>query len=99
MEQRNDKVRRDRSHGLSRRSLLRAAMPFTVGVLGGVAFNGQSRAEAKLPQDQVSYQAAPKNEKRCKDCVNFEGNNSCRVVAGTISPDGWCRLWTARRLG
>ncbi len=99
MEQRNDEARRDRSRGLSRRSLLRAAAPFAVGVLGGVTFIGQSRSEAKLPQDQVSYQGAPKGEKRCRDCVNFEGVDSCRVVAGTISPDGWCRLWTPRRLG
>ncbi|MBL8658756.1 MAG: hypothetical protein JNM75_03255 [Rhodospirillales bacterium] len=98
MEQRNEKAQRARTGALSRRSLLRAAALLAAGALGTGAARA-SRAEARLPQDQVSYQNAPKGDKRCKDCVNFEGQNSCRVVAGTISPDGWCRLWNARRLG
>lgn len=99
MEQRNKKAQRPLTGGLSRRSLLRATALLAAGGALGTGAARESRAEARLPQDQVSYQNSPKGDRRCKDCVNFEGNNSCRVVAGTISPDGWCRLWNARRLG
>ena len=81
---------------LSRRSLLRTGCSVGGGVLAAAAISGVAGAEAKLPQNQVSYQDAPKGDKRCDRCVNYEGNGSCRVVAGPISPDGWCRLWNAR---
>jgi hypothetical protein len=53
-------------------------------------------AEAKLPQEQVSYQPSPKGERKCSGCFNYEGDGNCRVVASPISPEGWCRLWNAR---
>jgi hypothetical protein len=96
MGQRNPQARRAELTSLPRRTLLRGGVSVLAWGLGVVIWSRCGRAEAKLPQDQVSYQSSPKNGKRCADCVNYEGNNSCRVVAGTISPDGWCRLWNAR---
>lgn len=80
---------------LSRRSLLRGSLGLGCGTLA-VAAATAAPAEAKLPQEQVSYQPSPKGERKCSGCFNYEGNGSCRVVAGPISPDGWCRLWNAR---
>ena len=82
---------------LSRRSVLRGGISFTCAALGAAAAVAAPLGpEAKLPQDQVSYQPSPKGDRKCSDCFNYEGNGSCRVVAGPISPDGWCRLWNAR---
>jgi hypothetical protein len=80
---------------VSRRTILKGA----AGLAGGAAaafIVGGARGDAKLPKEQVSYQNSPKGDKRCADCVNFEGDASCRVVEGPISPDGWCRLWNKR---
>lgn len=80
---------------VSRRTVLRA-----IGGIGGCAaiagIAGRAAASAKLPRDQVSYQPSPKGDKTCLLCANYEGNGSCKVVEGPISPDGWCRLWNAK---
>jgi len=35
---------------------------------------------------------------RCGDCNMFRnGTRACTLVLGRISPNGWCRYWTARR--
>jgi hypothetical protein len=80
---------------LSRRSLLRGGLGLSCAALG-IASAAAMPAEAKLPQEQVSYQPSPKGERKCSGCFNYEGDGNCRVVASPISPDGWCRLWNAR---
>jgi hypothetical protein len=32
----------------------------------------------------------PKDGNKCSLCVNWVAPNSCKVVAGTINPNGWC---------
>jgi hypothetical protein len=52
-------------------------------------------AEAKLSQEQAQYQDSPKGEEKCGNCQHFIAeSNTCRVVAGEVSPEGWCTLWT-----
>lgn len=96
MKQRDTEAQPRGPRGLSRRSLLGTGLALAGGMVGALGGTRSSSAEAKLPQNQVSYQASPKNGKRCADCVNYQGENTCRVVAGDISPEGWCRLWNAR---
>jgi hypothetical protein len=82
---------------LSRRRLLRCgAAGAACAVLGSAAPASAAPPEAKLAQEQVSYQPTPKGDRACSGCFNDEGEGSCRVVAGPINPDGWCRLWNAR---
>jgi hypothetical protein len=71
---------------LSRRTVLIAAAAAPAFALG--------RAEAAaLPQSAVGYQDSPKDGKDCKGCKLFVAPSSCKTVSGTISPDGWCKLW------
>jgi hypothetical protein len=52
------------------------------------------RAEAaSLPQSAVAYQDSPKDGKDCKGCKLFIAPSSCKTVSGTISPNGWCKIW------
>lgn len=54
-------------------------------------------ASAKATQASVQYQAQPKDGKKCADCQHFiAASNTCAVVDGQISPDGWCTVWTAK---
>lgn len=48
----------------------------------------------KTPKDKVAYQDSPKNGQRCSDCSLFVAeSNTCQVVEGDISPEGWCKLF------
>lgn len=49
----------------------------------------------KAQQASVHYQNQPnENGQKCSQCQNFIAeSNSCQLVEGTISPEGWCDLW------
>ncbi len=54
-------------------------------------------ATKKAPQGSVHYQVQPKGEQKCSACLNFiAGSNSCKVVEGQISAEGWCGLWVKK---
>ncbi len=48
----------------------------------------------KASQVSMQYQPQPKGEQKCSLCMHFvPESNTCKVVEGAISPDGWCLLW------
>ncbi len=49
-------------------------------------------AEAKIPPTGVRYQDSPKDGKQCDGCKLFVAPNSCKTVAGDISPSGGARF-------
>ena len=54
-------------------------------------------ATNKVSQASVQYQTQPKGEQKCSNCVNFIAeSNTCKLVDGQISPEGWCSLWTKK---
>jgi hypothetical protein len=54
-------------------------------------------ATGKVSQASVQYQAQPKGEQKCGSCQNFIAeSNSCKLVDGQISPEGWCSLWAKK---
>lgn len=54
-------------------------------------------ATSKVSQASVQYQTQPKGEQKCSTCVNFIAeSNTCKLVDGQISPEGWCSLWTKK---
>lgn len=51
-------------------------------------------APVKVSQASVQYQTQPKGDQKCANCVHFIAeSNTCKVVEGDISPEGWCTLW------
>jgi hypothetical protein len=51
----------------------------------------------KTPQASVQYQSKPKGEQKCALCTHFiVESNTCKLVEGKISPDGWCTLWAKK---
>jgi hypothetical protein len=49
---------------------------------------------AKVSQASVQYQTQPKDEQKCGVCQHFIAeSNTCKLVEGPISPEGWCTLW------
>ena len=55
-----------------------------------------TEAVAKVSQRGAQYQPAPKGGLACAGCNSFIAPNQCKLVAGEISPSGWCRLWTKK---
>lgn len=52
---------------------------------------------AKVSQASVQYQAQPKGDQQCSGCMHFIAeSNTCKLVEGQISPDGWCTLWAKK---
>ena len=57
-----------------------------------------SAQSAKMSQAQVQYQGQPKGDQKCATCTNFIAeSNTCKVVEGQVSPEGWCIAWAAAR--
>ncbi len=73
----------------SRRGFLRTGLTILAGGVLATAARAQD-ADSKVEQSVVQYQNAPKDGAKCSGCVNFVAPNACKVVAGTISPEGWC---------
>lgn len=54
------------------------------------------RAEAKVKPDAAKYQETPKDGHKCSGCQQFVEPDSCKVVDGKISPEGWCQLFAPK---
>jgi len=76
-----------RRQNLPSRRALRAAG------LGLAAASARADAPAKISQQEALYQATPKGMFSCATCTFFLKPRSCKVVAGDISPQGWCKLF------
>jgi len=54
-------------------------------------------APGKVTQASVQYQAQPKGDLKCGECMHFTAESStCKLVDGPISLDGWCSLWSKK---
>lgn len=83
----------------SRRQLIgRATLVLGVaGLFGGtLAARRAEAASAKFPPNQIGYQTSPNGAARCELCANWQAPNACKVVAGPISPSGWCGLFVRK---
>ena len=50
----------------------------------------------KVSQASVQYQDKPKGDQQCSNCVHFEAPNSCKIVEGPVSANGWCAVWSKK---
>lgn len=50
---------------------------------------------SKLAKSDVSYHIAKPDQDHCDECKWFLRPGSCRLVKGTISPQGWCMVYHA----
>jgi hypothetical protein len=50
-------------------------------------------AQRKVSQAEAFYQDRPNNGLGCAACTFFRPPAACAVVAGAISPLGWCRFF------
>lgn len=53
-------------------------------------------AEAKTSQQAAAYVNHPKGDQECDKCRFFQKPNGCMIVAGKISPKGWCKFYVKK---
>jgi hypothetical protein len=74
------------------------ALPAFAAAVASVA----SPAQAKGSQAAFKYQKTPKGSAKCSGCKYFvagsskTANGSCKLVDGSISPNGWCIAYSAK---
>jgi hypothetical protein len=79
-------------------SAMQAPGPDAAAPEGSSAPSADSAAPAaKVSQASVQYQTQPKGDQQCSGCMHFIAeSNTCKLVEGQISPDGWCTLWAKK---
>ena len=86
----------DKQANRTRRSLLKSAALAAGSALAATLLPARPANAQKTPQSSVSYQDKPNNGQKCADCNFFQAPHACQVVAGEISPNGWCKLFTKK---
>ena len=82
---------------LSRRLLLQSTLG-SLGVAAAVAAQTKrASAVIKISKAAVAYQDHPEGDKHCAKCMQFLPPNSCKMVDGPISPQGFCRIFAPSR--
>jgi hypothetical protein len=81
----------------SRRAALKKAAAIVAAAgMAGIASTRARAQSAKAAQSSVMYQDKPSSGHQCDGCVQWEAPNACKIVDGTISPSGWCALWSPK---
>jgi hypothetical protein len=75
----------------SRRKLMHAVVN---AVSAGLLLrSSQTKASEKMTRQQAEYQDTPRDIYSCGMCTLFEPPKYCKVVAGEVSRDGWCKAF------
>ncbi len=85
------------SNDITRRSFCQGAAASVLGLFGIAALSIEpAAAQTKMSQASASYQDSPKGQQSCATCALFTPPDGCKMVEGTISPHGWCSVFTAK---
>lgn len=85
------------SNKLTRRALLGRAASIAGATLASTIVPIKvASAQQKVSKEAMKYQDKPNGTMQCSNCMQFEPPSSCKVVAGTISPNGYCIAWVKK---
>jgi len=80
----------------TRRAALKTALSL-LAVTGAAGIATKARAQsAKADPASVAYQTKPSSGAQCSGCSSFVAPAACILVSGTISPSGWCELYSPK---
>jgi hypothetical protein len=83
---------------LSRRRLLRAGAyaAGAVALIGAASTAATAQVAKKAAQKDAGYQDSPMGGKSCGNCRQFQPPSSCTTVEGSVSANGYCRLYAKK---
>lgn len=79
--------------GVSRRSVLLQGAVCAAGAATILTVAAEPAVANKLQKTAVGYQSKPHGAQKCSNCALFQPPDACKSVAGTISQNGWCRIY------
>lgn len=104
MKEHSDKANHERAdaesgHRFSRRRFLQVSVT-GAAIAGATGLSAcmsappapTTRVAGTTPKAVAAYQDFPNQDRRCAGCTHFLQPNACEIVAGEISPNGWCRF-------
>ena len=88
----------------SRRRLFRQGAVIASGAaLGGLMLKVEAPAQAgTVAKATAKYQDTPHGTQQCDGCMQFipgktaSADGTCKIVAGSISPKGWCMFFSPK---
>lgn len=86
----------DRSRSSRRHVLKVAVVAAGAGLAASVMPARDALAQKKATKEAMKYQDKPNGNMQCGNCSQFLPPNSCNVVEGTISPQGYCIAWAKK---
>jgi hypothetical protein len=86
----------DESLRFSRRHLLKSVVLLSGASLAAGLGANDAFAQQKASKESMKYQDKPNGDKQCSNCMQFVPPNSCKVVEGSISPQGYCLSWVKK---
>jgi len=81
----------------TRRRALKTGLAIIAGTGAAAVATSRAKAQsAKADPSTVGYQTKPSSGQQCSGCVQWDPPNACKIVSGTISPSGWCELYSPK---
>jgi hypothetical protein len=77
---------------IRRRALVHILARFAIGS-AAIPTLLDARAKVKFSKTKAQYQDQPMEGFTCSACSEFVRPKSCKVVAGDVSPSGWCKFF------
>jgi hypothetical protein len=85
------------SSAMSRRDLLKRVAVLAGGAVVGAGMRVRNAAaQQKATKEAMKYQDKPKGDQQCSNCAQFVPPDGCKVVQGSISPQGYCIAWVKK---
>ena len=93
-----DAVATPAPNGLSRRRVFQTLIgsAAVIGAALSLVSAEQADAQSKTPKKVAKYQDHPNKGQQCSTCRFFRPPKSCQLVAGDISPNGWCSFYAKK---
>jgi hypothetical protein len=93
-----EEVAASASQGMSRRRLFQTLVGSAAALSAGLTLvqSEPADAQSKTPKKVAKYQDHPNKGEECSKCRFFIAPHSCQLVAGKISPHGWCSFFAKK---
>jgi hypothetical protein len=79
---------------VTRRVLVRRGVAVLSAVAAVATQAQRASGTIKISKAAVAYQDHPEGGKQCGKCLQFVSPNSCKMVDGVVSSQGFCRIFT-----
>ncbi|WP_217696478.1 MULTISPECIES: hypothetical protein [Acidiphilium] len=80
---------------MNRRLYVKTMVLPAVGLLLAGPMTGEALASSKATKASAGYVDHPAGSSKCSNCANYvKAGSMCQVVAGKVSPNGFCNFFS-----